>query len=204
VYGQHDANWLAFYAYLREVCGLEKQTAKLSGLTKLARSAGWAIPHEKICWVSERHQLLSRNALGRLHSITGPAVLYPDGWAIYAINGTIVPSEWVEKRGELDPRTALTWQNIEQRRAAAELLGWARILEVLQPRVVNRSRNAQIGTLLSVDLPDAPDSRFLKVKCGTGRDFVLPVPREMATAREANAWTYDIDPKELRKSEART
>jgi hypothetical protein len=51
VYGQHDAGWLAFYAFFREQCGLDEQTAKLAGLLALAKSAGWALPHRGICWV---------------------------------------------------------------------------------------------------------------------------------------------------------
>jgi hypothetical protein len=198
VYGQHDANWLAFYRYFHDVCDLKTQTEKLQGLWRLSQSAGWAIPHQNICWVSERHQLLARNAQGRLHSVAGPAVLFPDGWAIYAINGTRVPAEWVEKRGELDPRTALTWKNIEQRRAAAELIGWDRVLSVLNPTVIDTNKDPQIGTLMRVDLPDSPGEQVLKVRCGTQRDFVLPVPPTVHTALEANAWTFGLDANELR------
>ncbi len=42
--GQHDADWLSFYAYFREVCGLVEQTEPLVGLFELAKSAGWALP----------------------------------------------------------------------------------------------------------------------------------------------------------------
>jgi hypothetical protein len=190
VYGQHDAGWLAFYEFFRLVCGLTDQTEKLKGLTALARSAGWAIPHANVCWVSERHQLLARNPEGRLHSLGGPAVLYPDGWAIYAVNGTRVPSEWIENKAGLDAKTALTWANIEQRRAAMEILGWDRVLQEVGARVVQKDRNPMIGTLLEADLPDAPKQKFLKVKCGTGREFCLCVPPEMKTAKEAQLWMY--------------
>jgi hypothetical protein len=30
-YGQHDANWLAYYEYFREVCGLDSKTNNLTG-----------------------------------------------------------------------------------------------------------------------------------------------------------------------------
>src|ERR1700722_5397463 len=67
-YGQHDANWLAFYDFFSEVCDLKNETAKLSGLMKVAKSAGWFIPHEKICWISERPVHLSKDPEGRLHN----------------------------------------------------------------------------------------------------------------------------------------
>jgi len=122
--------------------------------------------------------------------------MYPDGWAIYAVNGVRVPSEWVEKRGELDPKTALTWKNIEQRRAAAELIGWKRVLECVNAKTVDVDVNPYVGSLIRASLPNSPDSTFLKVLCATGREFVLPVPAEMQTAREANAWTYDMKPED--------
>lgn len=83
-------------------------------------------------------------------------------------------------------------------RAAIELLGWSQVLEELKPVVVNKNRNPEIGTLLRADLPDAPGSQFLRVRCGTGREFVLPVPPNMKTAREANAWTYGMSSREYR------
>lgn len=90
-----------------------------------------------------------------------------------------------------------------QRRAAAEILGWARILEELQPTVIDRNADPEIGTLLRCDLPDSPGEQFLRVKCGTQREFVLPVPPDVRTAQEANAWTYGLKGDEY-KLEART
>jgi hypothetical protein len=87
----------------------------------------------------------------------------------------------------------MTHPQIEQRRAAAEIIGWSRVLNAMSARVINRDGDPQIGTLLEVDLPDAPKSRFLRVRCGTGRDFCLPVPREIDTALAANAWTYGVE-----------
>ena len=106
-------------------------------------------------------------------------------------------AEWIEKRAELDPKVALTWGNVEQRRAAAEIVGWGRVLEHVSAHVVDADANPYIGTLLLADLPDSPGSAFLRVKCATGREFVLSVPAEMKTAREANAWSFDLQPGEL-------
>ena len=61
-----------------------------------------------------------------------------------------------------------------------------------------------IGTLLEVNLPDIGKEKFLKVLCGTGREFAIPVPPFMKTALEANAWTYGLDGDLLRDLEVRT
>jgi hypothetical protein len=76
-------------------------------------------------------------------------------------------------------------------------LGGQKILEVLKAKVINRHENEEIGELLEVKLPDSGKERFLKFRCGTGRAFCLPVPRDMKTALQANAWTYGLDPSEF-------
>jgi hypothetical protein len=93
---------------------------------------------------------------------------------------------------------ALTWPNIEQRRCLAEIIGWKRVIEKLQPRVVDADADPEIGTLLEVDLPNSPGEKFLKVLCGTKREFVLPVPPEMQSAAQANAWTWGLSKEEYR------
>jgi len=66
----------------------------LRGLQLVARNAGWFVPYEGVCWLSRRPETLSTDALGRLHSASGPALSYPDGWSIYAWKGVQVPS-WI-------------------------------------------------------------------------------------------------------------
>jgi hypothetical protein len=98
----------------------------------------------------------------------------------------------------------LTWNNAEERRAAAEIIGWNRVLERLQVRTIDKDRDPHIGELVEVNLPQGRGTaRFLKVSCGTGRVFALSVPREMCSALAANAWTYGMTPAEY-KLEART
>ena len=205
VYGQHDAGWLSFYDYFRDAISLDEQTAKLGGLWLLAQSAGWALPHQNICWVSERHNILSRDDRGLLHGISGPAVAFPDGWAIYAWHGTRIPAEWIDNRASLTAKVALTCTNMEQRRAAIEMLGWNAILSELNARTIDTDGDPQIGTLVEVDLPDLRrPARFLRVTCGTGREFAIGVPAEIDTALAAQAWTQNLPPTEFNRPEIRT
>jgi hypothetical protein len=128
VYGQHDANWLAFYRYFHDECGLVEQTQKLNGLWKMAKSAGWALPHANICWVSERHHILERDGRGRLHCLTGPACAYPDGWGIYAVHGTRVPADIIEDRASITVARIEAETNAEVRRVMIDLYGPKRYL----------------------------------------------------------------------------
>jgi hypothetical protein len=208
IYGQHDAGWLAFYAFMRHELGLVEQTEKLQGLTALAKCAGWAAPYEHICYVSERHTTLKRDPQGRLHAVDGPALAYPDQWSIYAVRGTHVPAEWITAKDKLDPRLALTEPNLERRAAVATILGWHKVMGMLKPRVIDdRTKSVQEilamvkdgyhddGRLVSVDLPDEGEARFLEVVCPAheGEVRYVRVPREMTTARQASRWTYRLD-----------
>lgn len=206
IYGQHDAGWLSFYDFMRSELGLKTQTDKLQGLTDLARCAGWALPFENTCYISERHNILRRDNAGRLHCLTGPAVAYPDGFSVYAVRGVRVPSAWIESRESLDPMLALTEPNLERRAAAATIIGWDKVLSKLNPTVVDieTSPEYDYGKLLRVDLPDEPGQQFLQVMCATGRTMVLRVPPNVRTAREANAWTNGFDNSKEFKPELRT
>jgi hypothetical protein len=193
-YGQHDANWIGFYDYFRNECGLNEETENLQGLTKVCENSGWFLPHENIVWISERHQVLKTDDLGRLHCENGPALSYPDGWSIYAWHGVRIPKEWIEDKNSITPSIALTWKNTEQRRAAIEIVGWDNVLQQLNPRTIDKDNDPQIGELIEVkhqSIGEKPE-RFLRVQCGTGRYFSIPCPPEMKTALQANAWTWGL------------
>ena len=95
-------------------------------------------------------------------------------------------------------------ENTEQRRAACEILGWARILRDSDATVVDEHANPMIGTLLDASIGGATDTRYLRVMCGTGREFVLRVPSACKTALEAQAWGYGVDTAAIEASEGRT
>jgi hypothetical protein len=204
VYGQHDANWLGWGDYFAEVLSLTEQTKKFAGLWELSKSAGWALPHANICWVSERHCVVLQDDRKRIHCENGPAIQYPDGWAIYAWHGVRVPEAWIADKAALTAASALGQQNVEQRRAACEIVGWARILKELSAKTIDKDGDPEIGELVEVNLPDAGKERFLLVRCATQREFALPVPRNMKTALEAQAWTYDMPIDLMKLKESRT
>jgi len=111
---------------------------------------------------------------------------------MYHWHGVSIPKEWVTTQ-KPTAKEAITWSNIEQRRAACEIVGWASILSQLDAKVIDKDDDEEIGTLLEVDLPDSGRERFLQVKCGTGRTFALPMPKTVNTALEANAWSYGLE-----------
>jgi hypothetical protein len=202
-FGAHDAGWLSFYNFFQEVVGIS-QVDKLQGLIDISKYCGWVSFYEDTVVFQHRPELIKFDDENRLHCEDGPAIRYRDGYSVYAWHGTRIPSEWIEKKSELTPEIALKWQNIEQRRCACEIIGWATILRKLNSEVIDSDDDPMIGSLLVVDIPDVGREKFLQVLCGTGRTFAIPVPPECMTALEANAWTYGVEPDLLRDLEIRT
>jgi hypothetical protein len=195
-YGINNLWWSDFAAwvtYFRDVCGWENEVLEKFEITeRLVKSCGWTWWHQNVLAISDRPSLINRDVNGRLHCENGPSIAYRDGWSLYHWHGVSIPKEWVtgSKPGAKD---ALTWANIEQRRAACEIVGWANVLAQLNARSIDLDNDPAVGELLEADIPDSGKERFLKVRCGTGREFVLPVPREIETALQGNLWTYGID-----------
>jgi hypothetical protein len=195
-YGINNLWWSDFAAwvtYFRDVCGWENEVLEKFEITeKLVKSCGWTWWHQNVLAISDRPSVINRDVNGRLHCETGPSIAYRDGWSLYHWHGVSIPKEWVTG-SKPSAKDALTWANIEQRRAACEIVGWANVLAQLNARSIDLDNDPAVGELLEADIPDSGKERFLKVRCGTGREFVLPVPREIETALQGNLWTYGID-----------
>jgi hypothetical protein len=202
--GQHSSHHYASDSYYCEVLGVRSRTARLSILRDFAQRAGPAQPHENICWVSERHNVLHRDDHCRLHSLTGPACAYPDGLAIYAIHGVRVPAFVVERPQEITVEKIDREDNAEVRRAMTDryrhgeqMSGPAAFIRDAGGRRLDYDE--KFGTLWRRELPDDEPVVLLEVvnatpeKDGTRKRYWLRVPPNMTTAREAAAWTFGLD-----------
>lgn len=188
-------DWLALYDFVGRTFGLQEPAA-LDGLMELARSAGWWWPHGSAVVVCERPLRLLHDDRGRLHGENGPAIVYPDGWSIWAWHGVRVQRRVIEQPEALSATEVLGEPDPEVRRVMIERLGKDRFL---RDAGATRVAEDETGILWRVDLPDdeplvcvevtntspAPDATF--------RRFMLRVPPEMRTPREAIAWTFALD-----------
>jgi hypothetical protein len=182
----------------------DKSEAALFDHCEIVKSCGLVYPFEKFCIITDRPEIIKIDDGATLHCEDGPAILYRDGYSLFSWRGVRIPGEWIEDKASLTPEIALQWENVEQRRAACEILGWANILSRLDAVTVDKDDDPMVGELIEVTLPDSGREKFLRVLCGTGREFALPVPPEMTTALQANAWTYAIDDLSIFKPEVRT
>jgi len=191
-WGQYDAYWLSFYDTFKRF-GLADLVAPLAGLMQQARSAGWWWPFRGAAVVTERPRVLSRDDRGRLHSESGPAVGYPDGWGVWAWHGVRVAREVIEAPETLTADQVTAEQNVEIRRVMIERMGTARYLRESGATKVHAD---DWGTLWREDVPgDEPIVMVAVVNStpepdGSFKDYWLRVDPRCRTAKEAVAWSF--------------
>jgi hypothetical protein len=195
-YGQHDAGWLSFYDFFSEVCGLKDQTKQLHGLNLIAKNAGWFLPHQNICWISERHNRCLLDERNRLHSETGMAVQYPDGWGIYALHGIQFAEElyWKIAKRTITSKEALGIQSADQRAVALQYLGGEKLMADFGGKVIAQD---EYGELIELSgLPDTNNRpyKYLKALNPENNTYVwLRTHPDCKTPAEAEARSYRLD-----------
>ena len=199
--GTWDASWLAVAAIGAAQINKPNVLAWAEPMALAFEAGAWSLywTDDTLYWIAKP---TLRRENGRLHCADGPALIC-DAADLYFWRGTDVPDAWIVDRTSLTAKTAITWPNVEQRRAACEIIGWANVLRELNAKVIDTDE-PDIGELVEVDLPDSGKEKFLRVRCGTGREFALPVPPNMKTALQAQAWGWGLSEKQFRKPEVRT
>lgn len=188
VLGQHDAPWLAAF----DGAGADR----LEGVARVADAAGWWWPYEKVAIIAERPVELHRDEAGRLDRADGPALAFPDGFALHAWRGMPVPAEFLAGLDGLTPERIREEENAELRRVMLEHYGYDRYLAESDAKPVHRD---ETGILWRIDLQrDEPVVMVEVVNStaepdGTHRTYWLRVPPGTRTAREGVAWTFGLD-----------
>lgn len=189
VLGQHDAAWLAAF---------DGRGERLAGLAEVAAHAGWWWPYEKVTVVCERPVELHRDEAGRLDRGDGPALAYPDGFALYAWRGMPVPADFLAELTTLEPTRIRTEENAELRRVMLEFYGYDRYLAESGAEPIGKD---ETGILWRIALDDDEDVVMVEVvnstpePDGTSRTYWLRVPPNTRTAKEGVAWTFGLDAK---------
>lgn len=201
IYGQNET-WLCFFEFMEWAgsSGLEGTM----GLRNMAHNSGWWIPYDTIAVVSDRPCSLHIDDEGNLHSHNSPAIECRDGWKYYASHGVELP-EWIIETPELITVEKIDAEdNIEIRRVMLELYGLDKYLSVSNAELVDKDDDPHIGTLWRKPQEDDEDIYMLEVRNatpqadGTWKTYVLRVPPTMESALQANAWTFNCDPKEYK------
>lgn len=188
-YGSQDASWLAFYDAFGRF-GLD--VSIIDGLVKVAKNCGWWWPFDNVCIVTSRPTQIHQDDRFRLHSEDGPALQYPDGWAIWAIHGIRVDQKVIEAPDTLTVEEIRSHPNVEIRRIMVERFGQERYLRESNAKMIHKD---DFGTLWQVDMVNDEPITMVEVlnatpePDGTYKNYFLRVPPTMKRAKEAVAWT---------------
>jgi hypothetical protein len=208
--GQHWAGYYAYYDTMTRlgVTGLEP----IQGQITAARAAGWWWCYRHFTIITDRPERLDRDANGALHSATGPAIRYRDGWGFHAWHGRRVPA-WVIEAPTVEAIAAEP--NVEIRRCAIEAMGWDVFARKAELALVGSAPDpGNYGC--EIQLFDVPERlwgsriRLLLAtngsteRSGERRKYGLTVPAAINDPVAAAAWTYGLTAAEYATCQRRT
>ena len=201
--GGLDAYWLAFYEFGRIIGVKYNNTEHFDAYIDYAKNCGIMYAYEDVAFVSDRPEIINMED-GVLHCENGPSIRFRDGFEVYTWRGNRIPADWINDKSTITPEVCFSWENMDQRRSACDIVGWHTIMDQMNAILINKDDNPQIGELWDIDIPDIGRTRLLKVQCGTGRTFSFLTDESFNTALEANADTYGVDPDIYKLMEIRT
>lgn len=171
------------------------------------RNVGWFVPHERICFLTDRHDVLQIDPMGRLHGAEGPALRYPDGWRHFAWKGVAVPEWLIERRQEIllshmerEPDGVLRHCMVDiftPERFVRE--GCAGLVAEDSCGVLWQRHWRMGGVWAAVEVVNGtpePDRSY--------KHYFLPVPGHLRTPRQAVAWTYGLSEEQYTRLRLRT
>ena len=203
-----DAYWAALHVAAR----LSAALAPSPRLDSMAMAIG-AVDHwwpmRGAVVLTDRPTVIARDGQGRLHSQTGPALAYSDGWTIHAVHGVRVPAEVIEHPEAITVDRILTAPNTEVRRVMIDLRGWDWFTAAAGLRLVDTADDpGNPGETITLwDLPEQVYDEPVRVvlvtnaspeRDGTRRRYGLTVPADCDSAEGAVAWTFGIDADDYR------
>ncbi len=196
-------DWLPFFEYVIPAipsipCG-PTNLKRLQTVVELYKHGFAFLFLGGICFICEPPIVFKRDDLGRLHSDNSCALQFRDGQTLYSWHGTTVPRDLIESPVTVG-RINTQW-NAELRRVMIERYG---MVEYLKDSGAIKINEDECGVLYRKEFVDDEPLVMVKVKNSTAepdgsfRDYFLRVPPNIATAREAVAWTFEMRPSEYK------
>ncbi len=202
----YESGMYSFYSYLCGVAGAQELKELMDVFLQLAGCAGWVVPYENLCLVSDKPVRMECNPTGELHSLSGSALEFPDGFSVHAVDGIVVPDYVVTQPQKITTRMIDHERNAAMRRilikryqgnfyddCGAALAAEDRLGRLYRKRRLFDTDFTFVRVLNSTREPD-----------GSYKEYVLRVPPEVTTPTEAIAWTFGMTPEEYLKTQKMT
>lgn len=171
-----------------------KRRAEIRHFVEAARNCFAWRPFKRVVLMCERPKEI-RHRDFRLHCDDGPALVWPDGSRVWALNGVIASQHIVETpAGQLSPKCALHTDDERLRAEIIRKIGPERFCAELDAKVIDRERNNE---LIAIDIGFPMVYKFVRAwDPGTGEMHVESVEWDCETVREtlcgASKWRTRI------------
>jgi hypothetical protein len=207
--------WLGFaaahdYVIARDPtsAATDPDTALASAVAQLCANAGSFWIYSDVIVICQRPERLHLDPQGRAHHSDGPAIVYRDGFSVYASRGTHIPARVYTAPMEITVADIDKETSPEVRRVMLAKMGVERYLAHAEAEKIDedetgilwrrqRTERFRIGGWRD-EISRARTLCFVEVingtpePDGTFKHYYLRVPPNMQTAREAVAWTYGL------------
>lgn len=192
--------WGFVQDHLSDDCPLPSSHAEeLTIWRSMLNLAPWYSFFEKICFVGNYAQSVVFDRQRRLSNRSGPAQQFFDNFKIWAIEGIVVPEKLVTRPEELTAEEIESQTNVALRRIMIDTYGAAKFLIDVGAELIDKDEYGELYRKLM------PDDEPIVVVCvtnktmepdGTYNRYFLRVPPTIRTAKEAVAWTFQMNSSE--------
>lgn len=160
--GSFDSYIFSYYDYMFKIgVTVSNDLKNKYDIWRRTQKLGLIYPFDDVCILCKKPETIKLNENG-LHNEKGPALVYPDGWCIWSLNGVRMPSEYVTTPwNKLDPNLILKENNAEIRRELVRKIGIERIVDKLDAKIIDKEGEYE---LLTLNLGDNRVRPYLKMK----------------------------------------
>lgn len=180
----------AFFVEAARVANIELNEELAETVTALGEQVGIIIPYDTICFVSE-NCISYKTVDNELHSLTGPAWSWNEGFDIYCIEGNLV-----DKQVVMSPHTLRVWQirdeeDIEVKRIMINQLGWDTYLQqagakLVDSKIINVANTTWMENLMYLEDDDI--AVLTTYDPSTGRPYSLEVSTSCTDTKQAQEY----------------
>lgn len=171
--GCWDYGWAAFYDYFIKI-GIVEHKEFCEYRDKIIKSGMWsAISYKNICIPIKMPTNVCRNRQRQLHSTTGYAVTFADGYGQHYLSNVFFPKNLYERliSGNMGVPNILKIKNTEQRMAALSFIGAEKLLQQCNAELVDSSDRG--NKLYKIPNLDGMTVYLVRFICpSTGREYV--------------------------------
>lgn len=191
-----ELDWVSYHDFCDRHLGEKYESGRLERIrlwSEVCKSCYWWAPYEATCFVSDRPAEIHLDARERLHNLKGPAMVFNDGWSLYAIHGNAVSERLVVRPEAATLEDLPLDSDLEVLHATIEMLGPERFLATAKAELVQED---DFGRLHQIQFYDYEPLFMVEVinatpdPDGSVRHHLLRVPPEIESAHEAVAWSF--------------